>query len=51
MSQLGLYETQTRYCGNAQVDGDKQNELSIVSEFLTPLWLKGRIISTDALPT
>ncbi len=34
-----------------QVVGDKQNELSIVSEFLTPLWVKGRLISADALHT
>lgn len=32
-----------------QVTGEKQNELSIVSQFLTPLLLKGRIISADAL--
>lgn len=34
-----------------QVTGEKQNELSIVSQFLTPLWVKGRIISADALHT
>ena len=33
------------------VVGDKQNELSIVSQFLSPVWVKGRIISADALHT
>jgi predicted transposase YbfD/YdcC len=33
------------------VTGEKQNELSIVSQFLTPLLVKGRIISADALHT
>jgi predicted transposase YbfD/YdcC len=34
-----------------QVVGDKENELSIVSQFLSPVWVKGRIISADARPT
>jgi predicted transposase YbfD/YdcC len=34
-----------------QVVGDKENELSIVSQFLSPVWVKGRIISADALHT
>ena len=34
-----------------QVTGEKQNELSIVSAFLTPVLVKGRIISADALHT
>ena len=34
-----------------QVTGEKQNELSIVSQFLTPVLVKGRIISADALHT
>ncbi|SRR5258708_6044515 len=38
-------------CGNGQIVGEKQNELSVVSEFLTPLWVKGRILSADALHT
>ena len=31
--------------------GEKQNELSIVGDFLTPALLKGRIITSDALHT
>jgi len=38
-------------CGSEQVTAEKQNELSIVSQFLTPLWVKGRILSADALHT
>ncbi len=34
-----------------QVTGEKPNELSIVSEFLTPLWVQGRILTADALHT
>lgn len=49
--QLGLYETQTGVLLKEQIVGEKKNEVSIVSEFLTPLWLKGRIISADALHT
>jgi predicted transposase YbfD/YdcC len=51
MHQLALYETRTGVLLKEQVVGDKQNELSIVSEFLTPLWVKGRLISADALHT
>lgn len=51
MHQLALYETQTGLLLKEQVTGEKQNELSIVSEFLTPLWVSGRIISADALHT
>lgn len=51
MHQLSLYETQTGILLKEQVVGDKQNELSVVSEFLTPLWVQGRIISADALHT
>jgi predicted transposase YbfD/YdcC len=51
MHQLALYETQTGLVLKEQVVGDKENELSIVSQFLTPLWVKGRIISADALHT
>jgi hypothetical protein len=51
MHQLGLYETQTGVLLKEQIVGEKQNEVSIVSEFLTPLWLKDRIISADALHT
>jgi predicted transposase YbfD/YdcC len=51
MHQLALYETQTGVLLKEQVTGEKQNELSIVSAFLTPLLVKGRIISADALHT
>ena len=51
MHQLGLYDTQTGVLLKEQVTGEKQNELSIVSQFLTPVLVKGRIISADALHT
>lgn len=51
MHQLGLYETQTGVLLKEQIVGEKQNEISIVEEFLTPQWVKGRIISADALHT
>jgi len=51
MHQLALYETKTGLLLKEQVTGEKQNELSIVSQFLTPLWVTGRILSADALHT
>lgn len=51
MHQLGLYETQTGVLLKEHIVGEKQNELSIVKEFLTPHWVKDRIISADALHT
>jgi predicted transposase YbfD/YdcC len=51
MHQLALYETGTGLVLKEQVVGDKENELSIVSQFLSPVWVKGRIISADALHT
>src|SRR6266571_3059473 len=51
MHQLALYETATGVLLKEQVTGEKQNELSIVCEFLTPVLVKGRIISADALHT
>ena len=51
MHQLTLYDTQTGVLLKEQVTGQKQNELSIVSQFLTPVLVKGRIISADALHT
>jgi hypothetical protein len=51
MHQLALYETGTGLLLKEQVVGDKENELSIVSQFLSPVWVKGRIISADALHT
>jgi predicted transposase YbfD/YdcC len=51
MHQLTLYDTHTGVLLKEQVTGEKQNELSIVPQFLTPLLIKGRIISADALHT
>lgn len=51
MHQLGLYETQTGVLLHEQIVGEKQNELSLVEEFLTPHWVKGRLISADAMHT
>lgn len=51
MHQLALYETQTGILLKEEVTGEKQNELSIVSHFLTPVLVQGRIISADALHT
>jgi predicted transposase YbfD/YdcC len=51
MHQVAFYETQTGLVLKEQVVGDKENELSIVSQFLSPVWVKGRIISADALHT
>jgi predicted transposase YbfD/YdcC len=51
MHQLALYEAQTGVILKEQVTGEKQNELSIVSEFLTPVLVRGRLISADALHT
>ena len=51
MHQLGLYEVHTGVLLKEQVTGEKQNELSIVSQFLTPCLVKGRIFSADALHT
>jgi predicted transposase YbfD/YdcC len=51
MHQLALYEVQTGVLLKEQVTGEKQNELSIVSEFLTPCLVKGRFLTADALHT
>lgn len=51
MHQLALYETGTGVLLKEQVTGEKQNELSIVSQFLIPVLVSGRIISADALHT
>jgi predicted transposase YbfD/YdcC len=51
MHQLGLYEVETGVLLKEQVTGEKQTELSIVSQFLTPQLVKGRILSADALHT
>lgn len=51
MHQVSLYETCTGVLLKEQVVREKENELSRVAELLTPLWIKGRIISADALHT
>jgi hypothetical protein len=49
MHQLTRYDTQTGVLLKEQVTGEKPHELSIVSQFLTPVVVNGRIISADAL--
>ena len=51
MHQLALSDTKTGVILKEQVTGEKQNELSIVSQLLTPTLIKGRIVSADALHT
>ena len=51
MHQVGLSETRTGVLLKEQIVGKKENELSRISEFLVPVWVKGRIISADALHT
>src|SRR5260370_13047629 len=51
MHQLALYETGTGVILKEQITGEKQNDLSIVSQFLTPTLVKGRILSADARPS
>lgn len=51
MHQVNLYETKTGIILKEQIVGDKENELSRLHEFLTQEWLKGRIVSADALYT
>jgi hypothetical protein len=51
MHQLTLYDTQTGVLLKEQVTGKKQNELSIVSQFLKPVLVKGRVISAVAMHT
>jgi hypothetical protein len=51
MHQLGLYETGTGVLLTERIVGEKQNERSLLGEFLTPRWLTGRLISADAMFT
>jgi predicted transposase YbfD/YdcC len=51
MHQVGMYETQTGVLLHEQITAEKQNELSIVAQFLTPVLVKGRVVSADALHT
>jgi len=51
MHQVNLYETQTGIVLKEQVVAEKESEQSRVSELLIPLYVKGRLLSTDALHT
>jgi predicted transposase YbfD/YdcC len=51
MHQLSLYETGSGVLLKEQIVGEKQNERSLLGEFLTPRWLTGRLISADAMFT
>lgn len=51
MHQVNLYETQTGVILKEQVVAEKESEQSRVSELLIPLYLKGRLLSADALHT
>src|SRR5215472_9919555 len=51
MHQVSLYETRTGVVLKEQIVGEKENEVSRVEEFLTRQWMKGRIISADAMHT
>ncbi len=51
MHHVALSETPTGLVLKEEVTGKKENELSIVSRFLSEVWVKGRIITADALST
>ncbi len=51
MHQVSLYETKTGVVLKEQVVKDKEREQTRVEEFLLPLYVKGRIVSADALHT
>lgn len=51
MHQVSLYETRTGIILKEQVVKDKESEQTRVEEFLLPLYVKGRIVSADALHT
>jgi predicted transposase YbfD/YdcC len=51
MHHMNLYEAKTGIILKEQVVAEKENELTHVKDFLTPLLLQGRIISADALHT
>ena len=51
MHQVNLYETKTGIVLKEQVVRNKESEQTRVEEFLTPLYMKGRILSADALHT
>lgn len=49
--QVNLYETQTGVVLKEQSVREKEGEQSRVGEFLLPQWVKGRVLSADALHT
>jgi hypothetical protein len=49
MHQMNLYEAKTGIVIKEQMVAEKENELTRVKDFLTPLLLQGRLISADAL--
>ncbi len=51
MHHRNLYEATTVIVLKEQMVSEKENELSLVKDFLTPLLLQGRLISADALYT
>lgn len=51
MHQVSLYETQTGVVLKEQIVDEKASEQSRVSELLIPLYVKGRVLSADALHT
>jgi predicted transposase YbfD/YdcC len=51
MHQVSLYETQTGVVLKEQIVAEKESEQSRVSEFFLPLYVKGRVLSADALHT
>lgn len=51
LHQVNLYETQTGVVLKEQAVAEKEGEQSRASEFLTPLWVKGRVVTADALHT
>lgn len=51
MHQVNLYETQTGIVLKEQVVAEKESEQSRVSELLIPLYVKGRVLTADALHT
>lgn len=51
MHQVSLSEIQTGLVLTEHMVGEKENELSRIGEMLKPQWIKGRLISADALHT
>ena len=51
MHQVNLYETQTGIVLKEQIVAEKESEQSRVNEWLIPLYLKGRVLTADALHT